>query len=50
MNGVMNRKLLFVLGPDFDASYALGWLRRILEPDDARLARFEALWSGGEAA
>jgi hypothetical protein len=43
-------ELLFALGPDFDASYALGWLRRILEPDDARLARFEALWRGGEAA
>jgi hypothetical protein len=43
-------ELLFALGPDFDALYALGWLRRILEPNDARLQRFEAMWRGGEAA
>jgi hypothetical protein len=43
-------ELLFALGPDFDATYALGWLRRILEPGDARLARFDAMWRGGEAA
>jgi len=33
-------ELLFGLGPAFDAEYALGWLRRILARDDARLARF----------
>jgi hypothetical protein len=43
-------ELLFALGPDFDATYALGWLRRILEPEDPRLQRFEATWRGGEAA
>ena len=41
-------ELLFVLGPDFDAAYALGWLRRILEPKDERLARFEALLRSGD--
>ena len=39
-------ELLFALGPEFDAAYAQGWLRRILEPGDARLARFEALLRG----
>jgi hypothetical protein len=41
-------EMLFAQGPRFDADYALRWLRRILAPDDARLARFEAL-VGGEA-
>lgn len=36
-------EMLYALGPDFDARYALDWLRRILAPDDARLRRFEAL-------
>ena len=36
-------ELLFALGPDFDAPYALDWLRRILDEKDARLARFEAV-------
>jgi hypothetical protein len=36
-------EILFTQGPDFDAGYALDWLRRILTADDARLARFEAL-------
>jgi len=44
------RELLFALGPDFDASYALDWLRRILEPKDGRLARFEAMLRAEEGA
>ncbi len=36
-------ELLFAQGGDFDADYALQWLRKILESDDARLARFEEL-------
>jgi hypothetical protein len=39
-------EMLFAQGPRFDADYALRWLRRILAPDDARLARFESLVSG----
>ena len=35
------REMLFSLGADFDEAYALGWLRRILAKDDARLTRFE---------
>lgn len=34
-------EVLYALAGDFDASYALNWLRRILDADDARLARFE---------
>ena len=34
-------EMLYSLGADFDESYALGWLRRILAEDDARLVRFE---------
>lgn len=37
------RELLFALAGDFDAEYALGWLRRILTADDPRLRRFETL-------
>jgi hypothetical protein len=37
------REMLFAQGPRFDADYALRWLRRILAPDDLRLARFAAL-------
>jgi hypothetical protein len=41
-------EILFSLGAEFDAGYAVGWLRRILAKDDARLARFEqALRSPG---
>jgi hypothetical protein len=40
------REMLFAQGAGFDAEYALHWLRRILPPDDARRARFEALLSG----
>jgi len=36
-------EMVYALGPDFDARYALDWLRRILASDDARLTRFEAL-------
>ena len=36
-------EILFAQGPRFDADYALRWLRRILAPDDERLARFAAL-------
>lgn len=43
-------ELLFALGPDFDAGYALDWLRRILAAKDARLARFEAMLRGEEGA
>jgi hypothetical protein len=43
-------ELLFALGPDFDAPYAEGWLRRILDEKDARLARFEAVLRGEEEA
>lgn len=34
------RELLFAQGEGFDAHYAMGWLHRTLESDDARLARF----------
>jgi len=43
-------ELLFALGGELDADYALGWLRRILEPGDVRLARFERLLHGAEDA
>lgn len=36
-------EMLYAQGPDFDAAYVLGWLRRILTENDARLAHFEAL-------
>jgi hypothetical protein len=42
------RELLFALGGEFDAPYALDWLRRILAAGDERLARFEALLHGGD--
>lgn len=35
--------MLYAQGARFDAAYALGWLRRILDPDDGRLQRFEEL-------
>ena len=43
-------ELLFALGPDFEASYALDWLRRILDAKDGRLARFEAMLRGEAGA
>jgi hypothetical protein len=43
-------ELLFALGPEFDAEYALGWLRRILAPNDERMVRFEAMLRGEEEA
>jgi hypothetical protein len=45
-----DRRELLALGPDFDASYALDWLRRILEPEDGRLPRFEAMLRAEEGA
>jgi hypothetical protein len=39
-------EMLYAQGADFDAGHALDWLRRILEPADTRLARFEALVRG----
>jgi len=36
-------EVLYAQGPQFDAAYVLGWLRRILNADDPRLERFEAL-------
>lgn len=43
-------ELLFALGPGFDPAYTRDWLGRILEPGDARLARFEALVRGEAGA
>jgi hypothetical protein len=37
------REMLFALGADFDAAYALAWTRRILAADDERRRRFEDL-------
>jgi len=39
------RELLFAQGERFDRDYALGWLERILAPDDERLTRFRTLVS-----
>ncbi|MCX5738948.1 MAG: hypothetical protein NTZ61_10730 [Proteobacteria bacterium] len=36
-------EMLYALGADFDTAYALLWLRRILEAEDARLLRIEEL-------
>ncbi|RIL05258.1 MAG: hypothetical protein DCC71_11045 [Proteobacteria bacterium] len=36
-------EMVYALGPAFDGGYAREWLRKILEPDDARLARFEQI-------
>jgi len=36
-------EILYALGADFDAAYALLWLRRILETEDARLLRIAEL-------
>jgi hypothetical protein len=37
------REMLLAQGPDLDASCAIGWLERILAPEDERLVRFRAL-------
>lgn len=37
------RELLYAQGDAFDTATALAWLRRLLDADDARLARFEEL-------
>jgi hypothetical protein len=37
------RELLFAMGPDFDAAYALDWLQRIVASEDVRLARFDGM-------
>lgn len=36
-------EMLFAQQPTFDAAYALGWLGRIVAPDDERLERFRRL-------
>ena len=36
-------EMLYALGANFDAAYALRWLRRILEAKDARLLRIAEL-------
>ncbi len=40
------REVLFAQ-PDFDAGYALAWLERIVDDDDDRLVRFQALLAEG---
>ncbi len=40
------QELLFAVGGDFDAEYALDWLGRILASGDERLRRFESLVRG----
>jgi hypothetical protein len=37
------RELLFAQGERFDRDYALGWLERIVAPDDERLSRFRSM-------
>jgi hypothetical protein len=37
------REMLLAQAGDFEAAYALGWLERIVAPDDERLVRFRAL-------
>jgi len=37
------QEMLLAQAPDFDAAYAIGWLERIVAPDDERLVRFRAL-------
>jgi len=37
------QEMLLAQGAGFDAAYAIGWLERILAPEDGRLARFRAL-------
>jgi hypothetical protein len=48
--GKASARALLALGPGFDAPYTLDWLRRILEPRDERLARFEAMLRAEEGA
>jgi hypothetical protein len=40
-------EMLYAQAERFDAAYAFAWLRRILEPDDPRLARFAELVEAG---
>jgi hypothetical protein len=37
------QEMLLAQAPDFDATYAIGWLERIVARDDERLVRFRAL-------
>jgi len=37
------REMLLAQGPGFDAAYAIGWLERIITPDDERLIHFREL-------
>jgi len=37
------QEMLLAQAPDFDAAYAIGWLERIVAPDDERLLRFREL-------
>ena len=36
-------EMLLAQGPGFDAAYAIGWLERIVTPDDERFIRFTGL-------
>ena len=36
-------EMLLAQGPAFDAAHAIGWVERIVAPDDERLLRFRAL-------
>ena len=36
-------EMLLAQGREFDAAYAIGWLERIVAPDDERLVRFREL-------
>ena len=42
-------EVLYAQGPEFDADYALEWLRAILPREDERLTRFEAALRGDPA-
>ncbi|MEN8161667.1 MAG: DUF6036 family nucleotidyltransferase, partial [Myxococcota bacterium] len=37
------REMLLAQAAEFDTAYALGWLERVVAPDDERLVRFRAL-------
>jgi hypothetical protein len=37
------QEMLLAQAPDFDTAYAMGWLERIVAPDDERLLRFRSL-------
>ena len=36
-------EMLLAQGREFDVAYAIGWLERIVAPDDERLVRFREL-------